>query len=290
MASLDQRLPVNVAGDFFVDATCIDCGTCRWVAPESFDAVGEKSRVYRQPANDPAARLRAEMALIACPVAAIGTESKHDLAPARGAFPEPLAEEVYYCGYHAEASYGAAAYLIRRPGGNILVDSPRFAGPLVSKLEALGGVRYMFLTHQDDVADHERFHAHFGCERILHADDVTAGTRKIEIKLDGSEPIRFADDVTFLPVPGHTRGSVCLLYRDIFVFSGDHVAWSEDLGHIYAFRDACWYNWRALVRSMERLAEYDFEWILPGHGRRCRFPAAQMRAEMRRGLEWMRRQ
>src|ERR1043165_5829513 len=28
MASLQQRLPENVPGDFFVDSTCIDCDTC----------------------------------------------------------------------------------------------------------------------------------------------------------------------------------------------------------------------------------------------------------------------
>lgn len=290
MALLNQRLPANVPGDFFVDATCIDCGTCRWVAPESFDAVGDHARVYRQPTNDSSAQLRAEMALIACPVAAIGTETKHDLGTARDAFPERIAEDVFHCGYHSDASYGAAAYLIRRPGGNILVDSPRFAAPLVKQLEALGGIRYMFLTHQDDVADHVKFHAHFGCERIMHREDIAHATRGVEIKLEGAEAISLADDVTLLPVPGHTRGSVCLLFRDRFLFSGDHVAWSKDLGHIYAFRDACWYDWRALVRSMERLAAYDFEWILPGHGRRCHFPAPQMRVEMQRGLDWMRRQ
>jgi hypothetical protein len=38
---------------------------------------------------------------------------------------------------------------------------------------------------------------------------------------------------------------------------------------------------------MARLAAHRFEWILPGHGRRCRFPAAEMKAEMQRCLDWM---
>jgi hypothetical protein len=29
MADPRQSVPVNVPGDFFVDATCIDCDTCR---------------------------------------------------------------------------------------------------------------------------------------------------------------------------------------------------------------------------------------------------------------------
>ncbi|MCD9644339.1 hypothetical protein HAX54_032525 [Datura stramonium] len=33
IASLRARRPQNVSGDFFVDHTCIDCDTCRWMAP-----------------------------------------------------------------------------------------------------------------------------------------------------------------------------------------------------------------------------------------------------------------
>jgi len=294
MAALAKSLPGNAPGPFFVDATCIDCDTCNWVAPEVFDDGGDgHSRVYRQPADD-SNRLRAEMALLACPVGAIGTREKHDLAAARAAFPERIATggggiEVYHLGYHAEASFGAASYLVRRAEGNVLVDSPRFTAPVVSALERMGGVKYMFLTHQDDVADHAEFHARFGCERILHARDVGHGTRGVEIKLEGEAPVELAPDVRIVPVPGHTRGSACLLAAETFLFSGDHVAWSAERGHIYAFRDACWYDWQELRRSMARLAEYRFEWILPGHGRRCHFPAARMRQEMQRCLDWMAR-
>jgi glyoxylase-like metal-dependent hydrolase (beta-lactamase superfamily II) len=224
------------------------------------------------------------MALLACPVAAIGTRDKHDLEPARAAFPELIADDVYHCGYHAESSYGAASYLIVREAGNILIDSPRFAGPLVRRIEALGGVATMFLTHRDDVADHARFAAHFGCRRILHKDDVGRGTRDVEMQIEGAAPVRLDDDVTLIPVPGHTPGSVCMLYREKFLFSGDHVAWDPDEARIAAFRETCWYDWAELKRSMARLAEYRFEWILPGHGRRCHFAAPRMAAEMRRCL------
>src|SRR4051812_25337449 len=111
MASLAKRLDTNASGDFYVDATCIDCETCRWVAPATFDRAGGLSRVFRQPA-DPDERKRAEMALLACPVAAIGAVEKHDLRAAQAAFPEELADGVYHCGYHAAESYGAASYLI----------------------------------------------------------------------------------------------------------------------------------------------------------------------------------
>ena len=286
MADPARRLDDNADGDFFVDSTCIDCETCRTVAPAGFEDGGGFSFVARQP-GDAASRLRAEMALLACPVAAIGTVAKHDLAAARAAFPDPIEGGVYHCGYHAETSYGAASYLIVRDGGNILIDSPRFTRPLVDRLEALGGIDVMFLTHRDDVADPQRFHDHFGCERIMHAADIGPATRNIETPIEGTEPIHLDGDVTLIPTPGHTRGSVCLHYRDTFLFTGDHLAWSPAYGHVAGFRSVCWYDWPTLVASTAPLADTQFEWILPGHGMRCHFPAARMKTEMRRCLDWM---
>jgi glyoxylase-like metal-dependent hydrolase (beta-lactamase superfamily II)/ferredoxin len=284
MASLAKRLAANAAGDFFVDASCIDCGTCRWVAPASFADAGEASAVFHQPI-DVAERRRAELALVACPVGAIGTVERHDLKAAREGFPEPVDGSVLHCGYHAAASYGAASYLIVRPQGNILVDSPRFAAPLVRRLEALGGVRHMFLTHRDDVADHRKFRDHFGCARILHAADVTRDSRDVEIRLEGEAPIVLDDEVVLIPTPGHTAGSTCMIYRARYLFAGDHLWWSPERGRIQASRAVCWYDWDLQRRSVERLLDHRFAWLLPGHGQRCHFPQAEMRRELARAIE-----
>lgn len=286
MASLSQRRSENVPGPFFVDESCIDCDACRWVAPATFDEKNDQSRVYRQPETEEE-RTRALMAVLACPTSSIGTSEKYDAERIFARFPEPISENVFYCGYHHKASFGAASYLIVRPQGNVLIDSPRFTQPLVKRLEELGGVRHLFLTHQDDVADHKKFAAHFGCERILHVDDLSAGTREVEIQLEGEEPWALDDEILLIPVPGHTKGSVCLLYKEKFLLTGDHLAWSPDREQLVAFRGACWYDWRTQARSMKRLLDYPFEWVLPGHGRRCHFPAGRMREELRRCIEWM---
>jgi glyoxylase-like metal-dependent hydrolase (beta-lactamase superfamily II)/ferredoxin len=301
MPSPALRRPENVAGDLYVDETCIDCDTCRWMAPATFDSAGDKSRVHHQP-QTPEQLQRALMALVACPTASIGATEHHDMKPVLAAFPDRLADlagrpaaegaapgppGVYHCGYHHEDSFGATSYLVVRPAGNVLVDSPRFAAPLVKRVEALGGVRTLFLTHQDDVADHDKWHKHFGCERVLHAADVGAGTRDVERKIEGEEPVRLDDELLVIPTPGHTRGSACLLLGEEFLFTGDHLAWSERRGQIVGFRDACWYDWDTLVTSTRRLLTRRFRWILPGHGRRCRFEAAEMARQMQRCVAWM---
>jgi glyoxylase-like metal-dependent hydrolase (beta-lactamase superfamily II)/ferredoxin len=297
VARVADRLSQNAPGDYFVDSTCIDCGTCRQIAPDVYgrsDAAGQ-TVVLCQP-QTPASRLRAAMGLVACPTASIGTERKADVGPAVAAFPELIiggaggvaGEGVYYCGYASESSFGAASYLIVRPQGNVLVDSPRAARPLLQRIAALGGVRTMILTHRDDVADHEAIHHAFGCERVIHESDVDAGTACAERKLRGVDPVRLDADLTVVPVPGHTRGSVALLHRDEHLFSGDH-AWYEPVpGQLHASRSVCWFSWAEQTRSMERLAELSFQWILPGHGRRWRASSREiMRAEVRALAERM---
>src|SRR5205085_1686614 len=65
MASAKRRLPTNVLGDFFVDHTCIDCATCRWMAPATFDFADGASRVHHQPI-EPSEITAALQALVAC--------------------------------------------------------------------------------------------------------------------------------------------------------------------------------------------------------------------------------
>jgi glyoxylase-like metal-dependent hydrolase (beta-lactamase superfamily II)/ferredoxin len=287
MAHLDLRRPQNVNGDFYVDTTCIDCDTCRWMTPEVFYRVDEQSAVHHQPSNE-AERLAALQALLACPTSSIGTmEKPQDIKDVQKSFPILVDENVYHCGYHSEKSYAATSYFIQLPEGNILVDSPRFTPPLVKRLEEMGGIRYMYLTHKDDVADHQKYAEHFGCDRILHSDDITSNTRNVEIQITGLEPFNLSPDLLIIPVPGHTKGHTVLLYKNKFLFTGDHLDWSEDLHQLAAFRDYCWYSWSEQIKSMRNLANYTFEWVLPGHGRRFHADVDTMRLQMQKCIDLM---
>jgi glyoxylase-like metal-dependent hydrolase (beta-lactamase superfamily II) len=288
MANIAHKLPENVGDDFFVDSTCIDCDACRQIAPTVFRDHGDQSSVYHQPDTEEEMRL-ALMAVVACPTGSIGTARKHDARIGIDAFPTQLSENVYFCGYTAESSFGAWSYLIVRSpteGGNVLVDSPRFSRPLVKKIKELGGAQLMFLTHRDDIADHAAFHNEFGATRIMHAADGAARYRMERI-IEGENDVRLDDDLVAIPVPGHTRGHMVLLYQNKYLFTGDHLAWSTTRETLTAFRNACWYSWPEQTRSMERLLDYDFAWVLPGHGRIHQDTPTRMRAHLRRCLEWM---
>jgi glyoxylase-like metal-dependent hydrolase (beta-lactamase superfamily II)/ferredoxin len=283
VARLNLRLKENAPGPLYVDETCIDCDTCRQMAPEIYGETRGLSYVMRQPESPPE-RQRALQALVACPTASIGGAKGAEVERALATFPERIAGPVYDCGLRAESSYGATSYLVVRPEGNVLVDSPRAATPLLRRIETLGGVRLNFLTHRDDVADHAKIHARFGCDRVLHRADLSRGTRDVEVKLDGDEPVELGPGLVAIPVPGHTRGSCALLVDDEYLFTGDHL-WAEDDGSLGMSRSVCWYSWDEQVRSLEKLLAHRFRWVLPGHGRRMRAGSAEgMREQVTRLL------
>jgi glyoxylase-like metal-dependent hydrolase (beta-lactamase superfamily II)/ferredoxin len=288
MAHFERRLGSNAPGDFYVDDSCIDCSMCRFLAPSSFqldESLG-LSIVGRQPQTGDE-RLRAAMALVSCPTSSIGGAAKALVSEAAAAFPERIEDDVYFCGYASDKSYGAASYFVRRPEGNLLVDSPRAAKPLMDRIEAFGGIRILFLSHRDDVADHAKYVGRFGCERIMHEADGAKGLG-VERVIGGRDEVRLAADLRAIPLPGHTRGSMALLYKEKFLFTGDHV-WGKGDGSLGASRSVAWYSWSEQTESMARLLEYSFEWVLPGHGTplRADSPAA-MRSKLEALVEKMR--
>ena len=288
MANPANRLVENIPGDFFVDDSCIDCDACRQIAPHTFRDHGDQSSVFHQPETDKEI-LAAMQALVACPTGSIGTTGLYDSRAAVQSFPYLIAENIYFCGFTSESSFGAWSYLVTRPGssgGNVLVDSPRFNRPLAKRIEEMGGIETILLTHSDDIADHEKFASHFNAKRVMHADDgaVRYGIERI---IEGADPVQLDSDFLIVPTPGHTRGHQVFLYLNRFLFTGDHLAWSPEKNSLTAFRSVAWYSWPEQTRSMTRLLDYEFEWVLPGHGRIHHDSKQVMHASLERCVEWM---
>jgi len=278
MADRARGVADNVAGSFFVDETCIDCDTCRQLAPATFGDNGDFSYVRAQPV-DAGQRAAAARALVACPTGSIGCVDKHGLGEAAGEFPLAIAPGVWYCGFASPKSFGGSSYMLEHPDGNWLIDSPRWVERLARRLEERGGIRYIFLTHRDDVADAARYAARFGATRIIHRLELAAQP-DAERVIDGRDPVALAPGLLAIPTPGHTRGHMVLLAGDRFLFSGDHIWWSRTHGRLNASRSVCWYSWPEQVRSVALLEQYGFEWVLPGHGERIYLARPEMAAQM----------
>src|SRR4051812_31348431 len=183
MANPRTRFAENAAGDFFVDATCIDCDACRQIAPAVFGEAGNHSFVHHQPTSD-ADRLAAFHALLSCPTGSIGCEGDNDSKRALDDFPLLVEHPVYFCGFTSPKSFGGNSYFIQHPGGNWLIDSPKYIAPLVRKFAELGGIANIFLTHQDDVADADRYAEKFRARRFIHREELDSQP-DAEVVLEG---------------------------------------------------------------------------------------------------------
>jgi glyoxylase-like metal-dependent hydrolase (beta-lactamase superfamily II)/ferredoxin len=287
MADPTRRLAENVPGEFFVDSTCIDCDTCRQLAPAVFAEGAEYAYVHQQPQSE-ADRRYALQALLSCPTGSIGSQGENQAKLVLDDFPLVIEAPVYYCGFTSPRSFGGSSYFVVHPDGNWLIDAPKYQPRLVRKLEAMGGIDHIFLTHEDDVADAAKYAAHFGAKRIIHREELSAQP-DAETVLDGVEPQTLARDFVAIPTPGHTVGHLVLLFRNRFLFTGDHLYFNRDQQQLSAFRSHCWYSWNEQAKSMSRLLAYRFAWILPGHGQRVCLNKEQMHEQLVALIERMRR-
>lgn len=276
-----ERHPENAPGEWYVDTSCINCSASRTIAPGVFIECGEQSVVAKQPTT-PDELLIAWRARLCCPTASVHTEHHADVPP--GVFPEELTPGIYRLGYNGRSSWGAHSFAIRRAVGTAMVDSPRWAKPVVAALEAWGGISDILLTHKDDVADAGRYAEHFKANVWIHEADRKAAPYATHL-IKGAEPLMIADDLLAIPLPGHTQGSVAYLFDTRSLFTGDSLAWDFEENDLVAWEDVAWHSWDEQRRSLRRLLDYRFEWVLAGHGASRRLSAEEMRARLAALLE-----
>ena len=270
MAIEKNRLKENVTGPFFVDSSCIDCGSCWRIDPAHFLPSKTNAYVHTQP-NGKEEIQKAFLALLDCPVSAIGAPKEVVLDCSSDDFPilvtKHPAGDVYYCGWSSKKSFGASSWFILRPKGNVLIDSPRWSPPLAKRIQKMGGIKLMILTHRDDVADHAKWAMAFKCKRWIHEDDSDA-LPEAESKARGHNDLYISKKLTLIPTPGHTQGSMVVLLGDEkqILFSGDHLWWNLEKKVLVASKDFCWWNWKEQLKSVKKLLHLDVEWLLPGHG------------------------
>uniref|UniRef100_A0A061QNV1 Metallo-beta-lactamase superfamily hydrolase n=1 Tax=Tetraselmis sp. GSL018 TaxID=582737 RepID=A0A061QNV1_9CHLO len=212
---LREKRKQNVPGPFWVDSSCINCDTCRWIEPSVFHADGGQSAVHHQPSEGSEEEAAALRAVTACPTGSIhfsNEEMTRVQASAKvreGAvsfpylFPKAreLGLEIYHLGYHSRDSFAATPWLVRNAETDlaVMVDTPRYSSKLKRAiLDRVGEVKYIFLTHSHDVADHNKWAQELGAKRVIHeceADPSLAMTKEAglgldecEIKLQGEGP------------------------------------------------------------------------------------------------------
>ena len=268
--------PANAKGNWYIDTRCTDCAAARTIAPGLIVERDGQSVFARQPQTPEEIRM-AWRARLLCPTASVRTAKPEEMPD--GVFPEFMTDGVYRLGYNSEASYAAHSFLIRRKSGNAMVDSPRWTRAVVTQLEEWGGLKDILLTHQDDIADAERYAKHFSARVTIHKWDA-ARARFADNLLQGRDPTELSDGLLAIPTPGHTKGSVVYLHEGRCLFTGDSLAWNFEANDLTAHRDYCWYSWDEQIQSLTRLLDFPFSWIFAGHGGSKELPADEMRSRL----------
>ena len=265
MAKLSDKNSNSIKGNFFVDNRCIGCMSCESFDSDTFVLKNGKAYVYAQPNSQ--GFENAAIALLSCPVNAIGVQiNKEEIRKAKKKLPLKLHEDLYFCSYNSEKTFGSNSYLLKTTNGNILIDSPKYVKPLLEKLEALGGIKYIYLTHKDDIGEYLKFKEYFNAEVIFHENDFNVSIKTADIILSGQEDYILNKNVKIIQVPGHTKGHTVLLYKDKYLFTGDHLAYKTKYEHLYMFKNHCWYDWKKQIASLNKLLNYRFSHLYAGHG------------------------
>lgn len=276
------------AGDgWYVDDRCTNCDAARQIAPGLVGEVGGRSAVLRRP-RDAAETATLHAAAFACHTRSIHRGSG-PLDPALDPFPlhldshpdRHLDSAVYLCGHNSPHTAGANSYLLRRPAGTVMVDTPRWSVPLARRYESWGPVTDVLLTHRDHAAHGRRYADRFGARLWIHEGDLDAAPDADRV-LRGTDPVEVAEGVVAYPLPGHTEGSVLYVADDRYCFSGDSFYWSRTTGDLEIAESVTWYSVTELAASLRRSAgRLRFEWLLPGHGDRAHLPADEMGRRLR---------
>ncbi|MFH9422270.1 MBL fold metallo-hydrolase [Streptomyces sp. NPDC017529] len=267
---------------WYVDDRCTNCDVARQLAPDLIAERGGRSEIVRQP-RDEAEERRLHAAAFACPTRSIRHPARR-LDPALDPYPMPLGTtDVLLCGHNSQHTAGANSYLLRRPGGTLMmVDTPRWSEPLAARYEALGPVTDVLLTHRDHVAHGRRYADRLGARLWIHEGDLDSVPEADHV-LRGTGTTEIADGVLAHPLPGHTEGSVLYVADERYCFSGDSFYWSRTTGDVEVADSVTWFSIEALAASLARtVGRLRFEWLLPGHGGRKHLPAADMADRMRR--------
>ena len=240
MPRADQANVRSAPGPWYVDTRCVRCDAARNWAPGliEMDDAG-RSFVARQPVGE---EQEAELwrAAAACPTKSIGNRDQ-PREPA-GIFPYRMTDGVFALGNNARSSFAAHSFLVARPSGNLMVDSPRFSQPLADSIDVLGGIAHVLLTHRDDVADADRWAKRYGARVWIGETDADAAPYATD--LTGAEGVTvISPGAVSIPAPGHTRGHVLYHVDDRVLFTGDTLHWNHRRGEFDVFPKQTFFSW-----------------------------------------------
>ena len=163
-------------------------------------------------------------------------------------------------------TFGGRGFLVAGPKYNLMVDTPACSDRVVRAVRALGGLRYIFLSHRDEIGEVAALRRRLGGAIIAHRSEAALVPGGADLVFDRDFEVE--PGVWAIHTPGHSPGSSCLLLhrRGLKVlFTGDHIL-RRRAGVPGPLRFPWTWDWDAQVASARRLLRLDFDFMVPSHG------------------------
>ena len=136
-----------------------------------------------------------------------------------------LTEDLWQSTKYSQGILNSHAYLLQRPGGNVLFYNTGNDDDL-DQIAALGGIRYQLLTHRDEAGPSlQRIKERFGSQLACSALEVPTIGKSAAVDIQFQPADSRLEDIEIIHTPGHTDGSLCFFYRSpygkSYLFTGD---------------------------------------------------------------------
>ncbi|MGG6293309.1 MBL fold metallo-hydrolase [Leptolyngbya sp. AN02str] len=162
---------------------------------------------------------------------------------------------------------GGTAYVLQLPEGNVLIDCPNWDDTVHAELQALGGVRWLVLTHRGAIAQVKEIQQATGCHVVIQEQEayllpnltLTTFEQKYEL----------TETAYAFWTPGHTPGSACLYWAQHggVLFTGRHLLPNQQGEPVPLRLSKTFHWWRQLKQVQRLLSDYSpdtLAYICPG--------------------------
>jgi glyoxylase-like metal-dependent hydrolase (beta-lactamase superfamily II) len=162
---------------------------------------------------------------------------------------------------------GGTAYLVVEPTGNILIDSPAWHGVNQEFLTALGGVKFLVISHRNGIGQGVKIANTLGCEVIIQEQEAYL-LPELQV-LTFQDEYNISDRTHIIWTPGHSPGSSCIYHSnsDGVLFSGRHLL-PDRFAAPVPLRTPKTFHWPRQLRSVDliwqRFPPSRLRYICPG--------------------------
>jgi glyoxylase-like metal-dependent hydrolase (beta-lactamase superfamily II) len=162
-------------------------------------------------------------------------------------------------------TFGGKGFLVVGPKYNVLVDTPACTPRVIQAVRACGGLRYIFLSHRDEIGELQALRRALGGAVIAHRSEAHLVRGGADLVFD--KDFEVEPGMWVVHTPGHSPGSACLLMhrgRLKMLFTGDHVL-RRRAGVPAPLKFPWTWDWEAQVASARRLLDLEFDYLIPSH-------------------------